>query len=70
MKSRLNYVFAWESSVDGFSSPRSSINKDSETNDFIESDIRDKLTIVTKYLNTSQLVIGFMLNEEQKGLLN
>ena len=47
-----------------------SINKDSETNDFIESDIKDKLTIVTKYLNTSQLVIGFMLNEEQKGLLN
>ena len=47
-----------------------SINKDSETNDFIESDIKDKLTIVTKYLNTSQLVIGFMLNEEQRGLLN
>jgi len=47
-----------------------SINKNSETNDFIESDIKDKLTIVTKYLNTSQLVIGFMLNEEQKGLLN
>ena len=47
-----------------------SLNKDSETNDFIESESKDTLTVVTKYLNTSQLVIGFMLNEEQKGLLN
>jgi len=47
-----------------------SLNKDSETNDFIESESKDTLTVVTKYLNTSQLVIGFMLNEGQRGLLN
>jgi len=47
-----------------------SINKDSETNDFIESDIKNRITIVTKYLDTSQLVLGFMLNKEQKRLLN
>ena len=47
-----------------------SINRNSETNDLIETDITGRLKVVTKYLNTSQLVIGFMLNKEKKNLLN
>ncbi len=46
------------------------INQSSETNDFIESDIRDQLQIVTEYLNTTQLVMGFMLDDQKKNLLN
>ena len=46
------------------------ISQNSETNDFTESDITDRIQIVTEYLNTSQLVIGFMLNDKKKNLLN
>ena len=46
------------------------INQNSETNDFIESDIKDQLQIVTEYLNTTQLVIGFMLDDQKRDLLN
>ena len=47
-----------------------SMNRNSETNDFTESDITDRLKIITKYLNTSQLVIGFMIDEQKRDLLN
>ena len=46
------------------------IKKNSETNVLIESDIVDKLQIVTEYLNTKQLVIGFMLDDQKRYLLN
>ena len=46
------------------------IKKNSETNVLIESDIVDKLQIVTEYLNTTQLVIGFMLDDQKRYLLN
>ena len=47
-----------------------SMKKDPQTNSFIESDITDRLQIVTKYLDTSQLVLGFMLDNKKKNLLN
>ena len=47
-----------------------SINRKSETNDLIETDITGRLKVVTKYLNTSQLVIGFMLDEQKRNLIN
>ena len=47
-----------------------SINRNGETNNLIESDITDRLQIITKYFNTSQLVIGFMLDEQKKELLD
>jgi len=47
-----------------------SVNENSETNIFIESDITDRLEIVTKYLDTSKLVLGFMLDDKKKGLLD
>ena len=47
-----------------------SMNKNPETDIFIESDITDRLVVVTKYLDTSQLVLGFMLNDKKKDLLD
>jgi hypothetical protein len=47
-----------------------SIKKKFETNDFIETDIIDKLNIVTKKLEVDQIVIGFMLNDKKRILLN
>ena len=46
------------------------INKNTETNIFMESDITDRLQIVTQQLETTQLVIGFMLDNEKRNLLN
>ena len=46
------------------------INKNSETNIFIESDVTDRLQIVTQQLETTQLVLGFMLDNEKRELLN
>ncbi len=46
------------------------VNKNNETNIFIESDITDRLQIVTRQLETTQLVIGFMLDSEKRNLLN
>jgi len=46
------------------------INKNTETNIFIESDVTDRLQIVTQQLETKQLVLGFMLDNEKKDLLN
>ena len=47
-----------------------SMNKNPETDIFIESDITDRLVIVTKYLDISQLVLGFMLDDKKKDLLD
>ena len=46
------------------------VNKNNETNIFIESDITDRLQIVTRQLETTQLVLGFMLDNEKRELLN
>ena len=46
------------------------INKNTETNIFMESDINYHLQIVTQQLETKQLVIGFMLDKEKRDLLN
>jgi hypothetical protein len=46
------------------------INKNTETNIFIESDVKDFLQIVTQQLETTQLVLGFMLDNEKRDLLN
>ena len=46
------------------------INKNTETNIFIESDVTDRLQIVTQQLETKQLVLGFMLDKEKRDLLN
>ena len=47
-----------------------SIKKNFETKNFIETDITDKLNIITKNFDTNQIVIGFMLDDEKKMLLN
>ena len=46
------------------------INKNAETNIFTESDVIDRLQIVTEQLETKQLVLGFMLDKEKRDLLN
>ena len=48
----------------------SSIKRNPETNLFIETDISDRLNIVSNYLNTTQLVLGFMLDNKKIDLLN
>ena len=47
-----------------------SIKKNFETKNFIQTDIIDKLNIITKNFETNQIVIGFMLDDEKKLLLN
>ena len=47
-----------------------SIKKNFETKVFIETDITDKLSIITKNLETSQIVIGFMIDNKRRLLLN
>ena len=46
------------------------VNKNNETNIFIETDITDRLQIVTKQLETTKLVLGFMIDNEKRNLLN
>jgi len=46
------------------------VNKNNETNIFIESDITERLQIVTQQLETTQLVLGFMLDNQKRDLLN
>ena len=46
------------------------VNKNNETNIFIESDITNRLQIVTHRLDTTKLVLGFMLDNEKRDLLN
>ena len=47
-----------------------SIEKNFETKNFMETDITDRLYIITKNLETNQIVIGFMLDDEKRLLLN
>jgi len=47
-----------------------SIEKKFETKNFMETDITDRLYIITKNLETNQIVIGFMLDDEKRLLLN
>ena len=46
------------------------MNKNAETNSLIDTDISDRLEIVTSSLGISQIVIGFMLDDKKKDLLN
>ena len=46
------------------------LEENAETNIFTESDVIDRLQIVTQQLETTQLVIGFMLDNGKKDLLN
>ena len=39
-------------------------------NKFIETDITDRIEIITKHLETSQIIIGFMLDNKKRKLLN
>ena len=46
------------------------IEKNFDTKSFMETDITDRLYIITKNLETNQIVIGFMLDDEKRLLLN
>ena len=46
------------------------MNKNTETNIFMESDITDRLRIVTQQLETTKLVLGFMLDKKKRNLIN
>ena len=48
----------------------SSIKKNFETKNFIETDIKDKLFIITKNLEIAEIVIGFMLDDKKNLLVN
>ena len=47
-----------------------SIKKNLGNNIFIETDITDRLKIVTENLDTAQIVIGFMIDNKKRLLLN
>ena len=47
-----------------------SAKKNSERDAYIETDITDTLEIISNKLNTSQVVVGFMLDENKKELLD
>ena len=47
-----------------------SIEKNFELKSFMETDITDRLYIITKNLETDQIVIGFMLDDKKRLLLN
>jgi len=47
-----------------------SIKKNIENNFFIETDIIDRIEIVTENLDTAQIVIGFMIDDKKRLLLN
>ena len=46
------------------------IKTDFENNIFIETDIANRLKIITENLETAQIVIGFMLDDNKRLLLN
>ncbi len=46
------------------------LNKNSETNKYIETDVSDRLNVITQYLETYQVIIGFMLDERKRKFLN
>ena len=47
-----------------------SVQKNSETGAYIETDITDTLEIISNKFDTSQIVVGFMLDENKRELLN
>ena len=47
-----------------------SIKKNVQTKNYMETDIADKMYIITKNLETTQIVIGFMLNDKKRLLVN
>jgi hypothetical protein len=47
-----------------------SINQNVEAQNFLETDITEKLLIVTKNFQTTQVVIGFMLDDQKRLLIN
>tara|TARA_Y100001970_G_scaffold107384_1_gene134303 strand:+ start:6865 stop:7380 length:516 start_codon:yes stop_codon:yes gene_type:complete len=47
-----------------------SIKQNFENKKFIETDITDKLQIVSKNLETTQIIIGFMLDNKKRLLVN
>lgn len=47
-----------------------SMKKNFENNIFIETDITDRLKIITENLDATQIVIGFMIDNKKRLLLN
>ena len=47
-----------------------SIKKNFENNIFIETDITDRIKIITKNLDTAEIVIGFMIDDKKRLILN
>jgi len=47
-----------------------SIKKNFETKNFMETDIKDNIYIFTKSLETDQVVLGFMLDDKKRLLVN
>ena len=47
-----------------------SIKKNFENDVFIETDITDRIKIITENLDTAQIVIGFMIDDKKRLLLN
>ncbi len=47
-----------------------SINLNQEKNNFIETELSDRLEIITTYLETSELIIGFMIEGKKRDLIN
>ena len=46
------------------------LNNNSETNKYIETDVTDRFKVITQYLETYQVIVGFMLDERKRKLLN
>ena len=46
------------------------INTNLEKNTFIETDITNRLKIITENTQTAEIVIGFMLDDKKRLLLN
>tara|TARA_B100001250_G_C19541504_1_gene674972 strand:- start:272 stop:778 length:507 start_codon:yes stop_codon:yes gene_type:complete len=46
------------------------LSKDPEKKSFIESDISDRLEVITPNLNVYEIVVGFMLDDKKRELLN
>ena len=47
-----------------------SVKKNFENNVFIETDISYRLKIITENLNTAEIVIGFMIDDKKRLLIN
>lgn len=47
-----------------------SVEMNSETATYIETDITDTLQVITNKFETSQLIVGFMLDENKRKFLN